>query len=70
MLFRRSLVLATSLGMVGSSMGYDLVRDYSGQHFFDGWDFYGFWDNLTLSKFAPSCRSLQVLNCTQVRFGG
>ncbi|EIW55456.1 uncharacterized protein TRAVEDRAFT_59797 [Trametes versicolor FP-101664 SS1] len=50
MLFRRSLVLATSLGMVGSSMGYDLVRDYSGQHFFDGWDFYGFWDNLTLSQ--------------------
>ncbi|KAI0827077.1 concanavalin A-like lectin/glucanase domain-containing protein [Trametes gibbosa] len=50
MLFRRSLVLATSLAMVGSSMGYDLVRDYSGKNFFDGWDFYGFWDNLTLSQ--------------------
>ncbi|KAH9852517.1 concanavalin A-like lectin/glucanase domain-containing protein [Lenzites betulinus] len=50
MLFRRSLVFATSLAMVGSSMGYDLVRDYSGKNFFDGWDFYGFWDNLTLSQ--------------------
>ncbi|KAI0635303.1 concanavalin A-like lectin/glucanase domain-containing protein [Trametes polyzona] len=50
MLFRRSFVFATSMAMVGSSMGYDLVRDYSGQHFFDGWDFYGYWDNLTLSQ--------------------
>ncbi|OSD08169.1 glycoside hydrolase family 16 protein [Trametes coccinea BRFM310] len=50
MLFRRSVVLATSLTLVGSAMGYDLVRDYSGQNFFDGWDFYGSWDNLTLSQ--------------------
>ncbi|KAL0958359.1 hypothetical protein HGRIS_000501 [Hohenbuehelia grisea] len=28
--------------------GYDLVRDYSGNSFFDGWDFYGHYDNLTL----------------------
>ncbi|THV07260.1 hypothetical protein K435DRAFT_959858 [Dendrothele bispora CBS 962.96] len=28
--------------------GYDLVRDYSGITFFDEWDFYGSWDNLTL----------------------
>jgi len=28
--------------------GYDLVRDYSGLTFFDEWDFYGSWDNLTL----------------------
>jgi hypothetical protein len=27
---------------------YNLVRDYSGQNFFQGWDFYGSWDNLTL----------------------
>ncbi|KAG5349932.1 hypothetical protein C0989_001216, partial [Termitomyces sp. Mn162] len=28
--------------------GYDLVKDYSGQPFFDEWDFYGAYDNLTL----------------------
>jgi len=26
---------------------YDLVRDYSGSTFFDRWDFFGNWDNLT-----------------------
>ncbi|KAI0674444.1 concanavalin A-like lectin/glucanase domain-containing protein [Trametes maxima] len=50
MLFRRSLVLASSLAMASSAVGFDLVRDYSGKNFFDGWDFYGFWDNLTLSQ--------------------
>jgi len=29
-------------------VSYDLVRDYSGSTFFDRWDFYGSWDNLTL----------------------
>lgn len=29
-------------------VSYDLVRDYSGATFFDRWDFYGSWDNLTL----------------------
>lgn len=28
--------------------GYDVLKDYSGIAFFDEWDFYGFWDNLTL----------------------
>ena len=32
-------------------MGYNLARDYSGSNFFDGWDFYGSWDNLTLSQY-------------------
>ncbi|KAK0192326.1 glycoside hydrolase family 16 protein [Armillaria mellea] len=27
---------------------YDIVRDYSGSTFFDRWDFFGNWDNLTL----------------------
>ncbi|GAA5932224.1 uncharacterized protein JCM15063_001159 [Sporobolomyces koalae] len=26
---------------------YDIVRDYSGKTFFDGWSFYGHYDNLT-----------------------
>ena len=27
---------------------FDLVREYKGANFFDRWDFYGNWDNLTL----------------------
>ena len=26
---------------------FNLVKDYSGNSFFDEWDFYGNWDNLT-----------------------
>lgn len=26
---------------------YNLVRDWEGQTFFDGWEFYGSYDNLT-----------------------
>ena len=26
---------------------YDLLRSWQGQNFFDGWDFYGNYDNLT-----------------------
>lgn len=39
-----TLLLALPLAV----KSYDLVRDYSGSNFFDGWDFYGSWDNLTL----------------------
>lgn len=41
----RLLVVFLSLGSVNS---YDFVREYAGASFFDGWDFYGSWDNLTL----------------------
>ncbi|KAF9003228.1 hypothetical protein BDQ17DRAFT_489203 [Cyathus striatus] len=34
--------------LFASIQAYDLVTDYSGSTFFDGWDFYGSWDNLTL----------------------
>ncbi|TFK67584.1 hypothetical protein BDN72DRAFT_842854 [Pluteus cervinus] len=27
---------------------YEVIHDYSGSNFFNGWDFYGSWDNLTL----------------------
>jgi len=37
-----------SLQFWPETTAYDLVRDYSGQNFFEGWDFYGYWDNLTL----------------------
>ncbi|KAH9924368.1 concanavalin A-like lectin/glucanase domain-containing protein [Amylocystis lapponica] len=42
------LLSLASLSWVGTAVGYDLLREYSGQTFFDGWDFYGSWDNLTL----------------------
>jgi hypothetical protein len=46
------LILTTaSLQFWSDAIAYDLVRDYSGQTFFQGWDFYGSWDNLTLGIF-------------------
>ena len=35
------------LSLLPYSTSYDLVREYSGLSFFDRWDFYGSWDNLT-----------------------
>ncbi|EGO03548.1 glycoside hydrolase family 16 protein [Serpula lacrymans var. lacrymans S7.3] len=40
-------VCALQLSIVA---GYQVVRDYSGQNFFTGWDFYGNYDNLTLGN--------------------
>lgn len=40
------------LSLLSPSSSYDLVRDYSGTTFFDRWDFYGSWDNLTLGALA------------------
>lgn len=34
--------------LVATVSAYDVVKDYSGLSFFDEWDFYGSWDNLTL----------------------
>ncbi|GAA6017774.1 hypothetical protein JCM11491_004613 [Sporobolomyces phaffii] len=39
------LLLATS--PLPAQAAYDLVKDYSGKTFFDGWEFYGHYDNLT-----------------------
>ncbi|KAI0264732.1 concanavalin A-like lectin/glucanase domain-containing protein [Gloeopeniophorella convolvens] len=45
----RSLRFLTYLfSILPYSASYDLVREYSGTSFFDRWDFYGSWDNLTL----------------------
>jgi len=27
---------------------FDVIKEYSGPSFFEEWDFYGSWDNLTL----------------------
>ena len=52
----RTLTLAMALSLAGTSLSYDLVREYSGSGFFDGWDFFGSWDNLTSSE----CSSLRL----------
>ncbi|KIJ15318.1 glycoside hydrolase family 16 protein [Paxillus involutus ATCC 200175] len=31
-------------------VAYDLIREYAGSTFFDRWDFYGSWDNLSLGN--------------------
>lgn len=41
-------VFVCLLSLVLGASCYDVVREYSGQSFFDRWDFYGSWDNLTL----------------------
>ena len=40
--------LVSVLPLLPTAACYDMVREYSGQSFFDRWDFYGSWDNLTL----------------------
>ena len=52
--------LALALGgllFLDCTAAFDVLRDYSGQHFFEGWDFYGYWDNLTLG----ACWSVGML---------
>ncbi|PPQ86641.1 hypothetical protein CVT25_006825 [Psilocybe cyanescens] len=39
-------LFSTQLGLL-SANAYDIVKDYSGDTFFDGWHFYGSYDNLT-----------------------
>ncbi|TFY64597.1 hypothetical protein EVJ58_g2524 [Rhodofomes roseus] len=38
------------LSLASAALGYELIHDYSGNTFFDGWDYYGKWDNLTLGN--------------------
>ncbi|CEQ41711.1 SPOSA6832_03453 [Sporobolomyces salmonicolor] len=42
-----SLVSAAVLLAAGARAEYSLVKDYSGDSFFNGWSYYGSWDNLT-----------------------
>ncbi|KAK7683143.1 hypothetical protein QCA50_013816 [Cerrena zonata] len=44
----RLLSISTFLYLSHCCSAFNVVRDYSGTHFFDGWDFFGSWDNLTL----------------------
>ena len=46
--------LFSVLPLLPTAACYDMVREYSGQSFFDRWDFYGSWDNLTLGASPPA----------------
>ena len=59
------------LALFQSSDSFDLVRDYSGTTFFDRWDFFGSWDNLTLGVLARISISLSATSPpSQATFGG
>lgn len=46
---RSYITIAVLLGLesVSAATTYDMVKEYAGSTFFDGWDFYGHFDNLT-----------------------
>jgi hypothetical protein len=46
------VVLYLSLLRVSITIAYNLLEDFSGNTFFDAWDFYGSYDNLTLGQQA------------------
>ena len=48
--------------MPATNVTFNLARDYSGQNFFNGWDFYGSWDNLTLSRLLL-CKNVVEWDC-------
>jgi hypothetical protein len=60
------------LSILPYSTSYDIVRDYSGSTFFDRWDFYGSWDNLTLGMCleVPSNLASDPPFFSKVTFGG
>jgi len=45
------LALGAFASCISAVSGYSLVREYSGQTFFDRWDFYGNVDNLTNGEY-------------------
>ena len=47
----QSLTFIMAASLATPATAYNIARDYSGSHFFNGWDYYGSWDNLTLSEY-------------------
>lgn len=43
-----SAAVLAATSVVSPCAAYEFVRQYAGSSFFDRWDFYGSWDNLTL----------------------
>lgn len=50
MKFFRVSAAILGLSALQTACAYDLVREYAGSSFFDRWDFFGSWDNLTLGE--------------------
>jgi hypothetical protein len=46
-----STLTLLSLTQLALAVNFTLVKDWSGNGFFDGWDFYGNYDNLTNGMF-------------------
>lgn len=53
MLVYQYVLCLLMLSLTGTAVGFELLHDYSGETFFSGWDFYGYWDNLTLGECSP-----------------
>ncbi|CCM02503.1 uncharacterized protein FIBRA_04605 [Fibroporia radiculosa] len=50
MLTRRAFLSLALLSWSVTGLGFEVLHDYSGSTFFNGWDYYGLWDNLTLGN--------------------
>lgn len=61
-----SLWILSILAWVYCCSAFNLVHDYSGPHFFDDWDFFGSWDNLTLGESDIRSISDMLLNVSSV----
>ncbi|KAF8582581.1 glycoside hydrolase family 16 protein [Ramaria rubella] len=49
-MFLKQLALLGCLTFVSVTRGYVLIKEYSGESFFDDWTYYGFIDNLTFGN--------------------
>jgi len=52
LIMNRWLALQIFTSYISFVKGYSLVREYSGQNFFDRWDFYGGYDNTTQGEYS------------------
>lgn len=57
---------ALSSGSALAASNYSLVKEYSGQSFFDGWVFYDYYDNTTSGAYpVRSLASPSLSLCSQ-----
>ena len=65
----KSALLAAAALYSGSALAasnYSLVKEYSGQSFFDGWVFYDYYDNTTSGAYpVPSAPDSPLFLCSQ-----
>ena len=65
-----ALAAVTLSEVPGVHADYSLVRAWEGQTFFEGWEFYGYYDNLTnVSSFLSDQRMILNPNRRETRFG-